>query len=163
MIAFLAALIEDRRLLAATTGALAIIGGAFAPWAHIASPLRPITELGLDADGKITILCGTLALGLVAAYIRLRQRDLIAGAGLLALIALGYVVAYEIGLRRASARVLARILEVAPGSIEGSFGVRTGAGVWVSAAGSALLAAAALLLFRSHPPETGQSPAPAPK
>ncbi|MGH2829125.1 MAG: hypothetical protein ACRDJM_01445, partial [Actinomycetota bacterium] len=132
MIRFLAALIEDRRLAVATAGALAIIAGSAAPWAHVASPLRALTELGLDANGKITILCGALALGLVAAYARLRQRDLAVSATALSVVAAALATVYLIDLRRASGRVVQRVLEAGVTSRDVDFAARAGAGLWAT-------------------------------
>jgi hypothetical protein len=141
VIRFLAAIVEDRRLAASAAGALAIAGGAAAPWARIASPVKPITELGLDADGKITLLCGCVALVLVVVYAFLRQRDLALGAVAFAGIALGLQIHYEITLRDASSRVVSRLLQV-PGGSGPSFAVATGAGLWVGLAGAAVVALA---------------------
>lgn len=150
MTAFLAALIEDRRLALAAAGALAIVGGAAAPWAHIGSPLRPLTELGLDSNGKITILCGAIALGLVVAYTRLRQRDLAVSATVLALIAAGLAVSYALDVREASARVVRRVLESGSGA-DIAFGAKTGAGIWVTIGGAAAVCFACLALARRQP------------
>jgi hypothetical protein len=141
---FLVALVEDRRLAAATLGALAIVGGSAAPWSHV--PLGPVefTELGLEADGKVTIVLGALALVLLGAYAFLRQRDLAGGAALAALVVAGLAAAYEVNVRRASGRVGARIAAVDPGAVTSQFAARTGVGLWICLAGATLLAGAAL-------------------
>lgn len=159
MIAFLAALIEDRRLALWATGAIAIVAGSVAPWVHVASPLRPLTELGLDADGKVTVLCGVASLGLVAAYARLRGRDLAAGAAICAAVSGSLSILYVVRVKQASSRVLARMLDVDAGIVRPDFGARAGLGVWVVAAASvAVLVATAAVVVRSHPAQSGSEP-----
>lgn len=155
MIRFLAALIEDRRLAVWAAGAIAIVAGSVAPWVHVASPLRPLTELGLDADGKITILCGVAALGLAAAFTRLRGRDLAAGAAICAAASGALSIWYLIRVRQASSRVLARMLDVDSQIVRPDFSARAGIGVWVVAAASVLvLAASAAVFLRSGDRQT---------
>lgn len=157
MIAFLAALIEDRRLALMTLGSLCVIGGAIAPWAIVASPLRPITESGLDADGKLTILCGVASLGLIVAYWRLRQRDLVIASALVSLAALVMAVLYAINVRRASARVVARLLDVAPAGTGSGFAVRTGVGVWLTIVGALVMVLPTILLVLDPKPDAADS------
>lgn len=160
MIAFLAALVEDRRLALWTAGAIAIVAGSVAPWVHVASPLRPLTELGLDADGKITVLCGAAALGLVAAYVRLRGRDLAAGAAICAAVSGALSIVYLVRVKQASSRVLARMLDVDAGIVRPDFGARAGIGVWVVAAASiVVLATSAIVFVRSQTAEPAREAA----
>lgn len=144
MTRFLVALIEDRRVALGTAGALALIGGSVAPWAHVPFGPLEITELGLDADGKVTLVLGALALALVVAFAFLGQRDLAAGAALAAIASAALVIVYEVNLRRASGRVVSGIVAVDPGSAGVQFAARTGIGVWLCIAGAATLAVAAV-------------------
>lgn len=143
MIGFLAALIRDRRLAFAVTAAVAVIAGSVAPWAHIASPLRPVSEIGLDSDGKLTIFCGLLALGLLISFAQLQHRDLAAAAAIAGLAAAGLAVRYDIEIRRASARVMARLLDVGGAATADGFGVRAAAGLWLTIVSALTLAGAA--------------------
>ncbi|HEX9696061.1 MAG TPA: hypothetical protein VGB64_07095 [Actinomycetota bacterium] len=156
MIRFLAALVEDRRLALWSAGALAIVAGSAAPWVHVASPLRPLTELGLDAGGKITILCGAVALALVVAYVHLRARDLAAGAAIAAAIAATLAGVYLLRVRDASSRVLARMLEVDGEAVRSEFAARAGLGGWVVLAGAAAVIVAAAALLARRPAAAGE-------
>ncbi|HVL89767.1 MAG TPA: hypothetical protein VM841_05980 [Actinomycetota bacterium] len=153
MISLLAALVEDRRLAVWTAGALAIVAGSAAPWVHVASPLTPLTELGLETDGKITVVCGAAALGLCIAFVRLRGRDLAVGALVAAGAAGALSLVYLLRVRAASSRVLARLLEVDGAAVSTEFAARPGLGVWVVLAGAAAVAAVtlALLAGRNRP------------
>lgn len=151
MIRFLAALVEDRRLAVWIAGSLAIIAGSVAPWVHVASPLSPLTELGLEADGKITVLCGAAALGLGAAYVRLRAKDLAVAALLAAGVAAALSIVYVGRVNDASSRVLARLLEVESGAVRSDFAARPGLGVWIVAAGAAVTVVATLVLWLRKP------------
>ncbi|MHB8511250.1 MAG: hypothetical protein ACYDCC_03620 [Actinomycetota bacterium] len=143
MIWFLARCVEDRRIALASVGSLAVIGASAAPWALVQSPLKPSPELGLDADGKITILCGVLALVLCIAYASLRQRDLGVGVILLGGIVSGLAINYDLSLRKASARVLARLLDTGQGV---QFDVHAALGLWITIAAGLLLLICGLTL-----------------
>src|SRR5947209_6873945 len=136
MTTFLIALVDDPRLAMATIGSLLVVAGSVTPWARIASALGALTENGLDADGKITILLGVVVLALVIAYSRLRQTDLLVAAGLLSLVAAGFAITYQINLRRATSRVIARMLAVDPSGVTAKFGAKTGVGVSITLAGA---------------------------
>ena len=145
------AFIEDRRLGLAAMGALAIVAGSILPWIRVSQPLVGIaTGYGLNDDGKVTVVLGLLALVLLVAYARLRQRDLPALAGLLGLGAAGLAAAYISDLNRNAARVVARLLAgndapIDPGQVA-SFPAQTGVGIYVIFAGAALLAGTAAAL-----------------
>lgn len=147
----LVSFIEDRRLGLAALGALAIAFGSALPWIRVPQPLVGVTTgYGLQDDGKVTIVCGLLALALILAHARLRQRDLALGAALLGLAAAGLAAAYMADLNRNAARVIARLLAgndapVDPGAIA-SFPATTGVGIYVIFAGAAVLVAAVVAL-----------------
>jgi len=136
--------IEDRRLGLSAVGALAIIAGSTLPWISVSQPLiGNATGYGLQDDGKITIVLGALALALVIAYARLRQRDLAIGSGLCAAGASVFGVIFLADLHRNAARVIARVLAgdqapVDPGQVA-SFPARAGVGLFILFAGAALL------------------------
>lgn len=147
---FLLALIDDRRLGLAAIGALGVTVGSALAWIRVPQPLTgAATGYGLQDDGKITILLGLLALGLVLAYVRLRQRDVVIGAALAGLAAAGIAAAYLANLNRNAARVMARLLTggvpIDAGSIA-EFPARAGAGPWVVIGGAGLLVIAAAAL-----------------
>ena len=148
----LIALIEDRRLGLAAAGAIAIVAGSILPWIRVPQPLIGVTTgYGLQDEGKVTIVLGGLALVLVFAYARLRQRDLAIGAGLAGLAAAGLAAAYMTDLERNAARVIARLLSggdapIDPGALA-SFPARAGAGLYVIFGGAAVLAAASITLM----------------
>src|SRR5438477_763271 len=126
------AFIEDRRLGLAAIGALAILVGSVLPWIQVAHPLGVATGYGLQDDGKITVLLGAGALGLIIAYARLRQRDLALAAGLFALGAAAFAGAFLADLHPHAALVIARLLAgdqnpIDPGQV-GTFAGRAGAG-----------------------------------
>lgn len=105
------AFIEDRRLGFAGLGALAIVVGSALPWIRVSLPLVGIvTGYGLTDDGKVTVVLGVLALALIVAHARLRQRDLAAAAAVLGLAAAGLAAAFIANLPRNGAEVLARLL-----------------------------------------------------
>lgn len=167
MIGFLAALVEDRRLAVWTAGALAVVAGAVAPWVRIASPLRPLVESGLDADGKLTLLAGAAALALCAAYARLRHRDLAVGAIACAAATLGLALVYASNVRTAAARVVARVLDVDPDAVGATFAPSAEIGLWATLAGAVavLIAAATVALGAQPSPRPAAEPhagAPAP-
>jgi hypothetical protein len=147
----LVAFIEDRRLGLAGLGALAIAVGSVLPWIRVPQPLVGITTgYGLQDDGKVTIVLGLLALALIVAHARLRQRDLAIGASLLGLAAAGLAAAYIADLDRNAARVIARLLAgndapIDPGAIA-SFPARIGVGIYVIFGGAAVLALAGAAL-----------------
>jgi hypothetical protein len=159
----LLAILEDRRLGLAALGALAVTVGSALPWIRVPQPLAgTATGYGLQDDGKITILLGVLALGLVLAYVRLRQRDLVIGAALAGIGAAGFAAAYLADLNRNAARVMARILTggvpIDAGAVA-EFPARAGPGPWVVIGGAALLAiAAGALTLRA-----GETTEPAPR
>lgn len=138
------ALIEDRTLGLAAMGAFAIMVGSVLSWIRVPQPLiGTATGYGLQEDGKITIVLGALALGLVLAYGHLRQRDLAIGAGLAGLGAAAFAAVYAADLTHNAARVLARLLAgdqppIDPGQI-GAFPARVGPGIFVILAGAVLL------------------------
>lgn len=145
------AFFEDRRLGLAAMGALAIAVGSLLPWIHVPQPLiGTLTGSGLQEDGKVTVLLGALALGLLVAYARLRQRDLAVGAGVAGLAAAGIAAYYIADLTHHAARVIARLLSGGAAPIEPSqvaaVPARAGAGIFVVFAGAALMAVTVLAL-----------------
>jgi hypothetical protein len=158
VIAFFVSLVEERRLAVATAGALAIIAGSAAPWAHVPhGTLSATTELGLDADGKITLLLGILALGLVGAYTFLRHRDLAVGAALAAAGSGAYAIVYALDVRRASAEVTARMFQTSPDAVKVQFEASTGIGVWTVIVGAFVLVAACIALLAKAPSVSGRT------
>jgi hypothetical protein len=147
---FLVALIEDRRLGLALLGSLGIAVGSALPWIVVPQPLAgTATGYGLQDDGKITIVLGLLAFGLVLAYAQLKQRDLIAVAAVAGLGAAGLAGYYLANLDRNAARVVTRMLSGTP--IEPAttvdFPSRIGVGIWVLIGGAAVLGAAGIGLM----------------
>jgi len=138
------AFIEDRRLGLAAFGALGIVAGSTLPWIQVSQPLiGNATGYGLQDDGKITIVLGVIALALVIAYARLRQRDLALASGLSAAGAAAFAAVFMADLPRNAARVIARVLAgdqapVDPGQVA-SFPAHAGVGLFVVFAGAALL------------------------
>lgn len=143
--------IEDRRLGLAALGALAIVVGSVLPWIRVRLPLVGIvTGYGLTDDGKITVVLGALALALIVAHARLRQRDLAMAAALFGAAAAGLAAAFLADLPRNGAEVLARLLagndapidanQVAPRSAQ------SGVGVYVIFIGAAVLLIACVAL-----------------
>lgn len=148
---FVVAFIEDRRLGLAGLGAVAIVVGSILPWIHVPQPLiGTVTGTGLQEDGKVTVLLGVIAMGLLVAYARLRQRDLALGAGAAALAAGGIAGFYVADLTHHAARVIARLLSGGDAPIEpdqiAAVPARTGVGVFVLFAGAALLVVTTLAL-----------------
>lgn len=142
------ALVEDRRLLTAAGGAVAIVVGSFLPWSHTDVILAEITEYGVNASGRITFVLGLVSLAAVLAYASLRHADLAAGAALPALASIGLAVHYQRTIAGAGLRAAARE------SGTGAFRATTGAGVWVVVAGGAALVAAVVILLASRRRET---------
>lgn len=145
------AFIEERPLGIAAVGAVAIVVGSVLPWIHVPQPLIGVTTgAGLQEDGKITIILGLLALGLLVAYARLRQRDLALAAGGAGLVAAAVAGMYLGRLTHNAARVIARLLSGGEPSIDPSqvaaVPARAGAGLFVVFAGAALLAASVIAL-----------------
>jgi hypothetical protein len=146
------AFLEDRALGLAAGGSLAVVAGSALPWIHISQPIIGTTVgYGLQEDGKVTILLGVLALALVVAYARLRQKDLAFGAAAAGLAAAGFAGYYISDLPRGAARTLARLL--VPGDAPpldprqvAAVPARAGAGVFVVFAGAALLTAAVVAI-----------------
>lgn len=156
---FLIAFFEDRRLGLAAMGAAAIVVGSVLPWIHVPQPLvGVITGSGLQEDGKVTVVLGALALGLLVGYARLRQRDLAIGAGAAGLAAAGLAAYYVADLTHHAARVIARLLSGGEAPIEPSqiaaVPARTGAGIFVVFAGAALLTVTVLALTIRAPGTT---------
>jgi len=158
--------IEDRTLGLAAIGAIGVMVGSALPWIHVSQPLIGITTgNGLEDAGKITVVLGALALGLMVAYARLRARDLALGAGLAGLAATGFAAAFLADLPHNAARVLARLLSgdqppIDPGQVA-AFPARAGAGLFVVFAGAAVLAAAVVaLVLRSRTAQESASSAP---
>jgi hypothetical protein len=153
---FIVAFLEERPLGIAALGAIAIVVGSVLPWIHVPQPLIGVTTgNGLQEDGKITILLGLLALGLLVAYARLRQRDLALSAGVAGLVSAGIGGFYLAQLTQHAARVISRLLSGGGPSIDPSqvaaVPARAGAGLFVVFAGAALLAASVFALtIREH-------------
>ncbi|TMK19510.1 MAG: hypothetical protein E6G68_05855 [Actinobacteria bacterium] len=149
------AFIEDRRLGLAAIGALVIVAGSVLPWIQVAHPLGVATGYGLQDDGKITLLLGAGALGLIVAHARLRQRDLALAAGLFGLGAAAFAGAFVADLHPHAALVIARLLAgdqspIDPGQV-GTFAGRAAAGIYVVFAGAALLVVSAVgLMLRAR-------------
>ena len=145
------AFIEDRRLGLAGIGALAIVAGSTLPWISVSQPLiGNATGYGLQDDGKITIVLGALALGLIVAYARLRQRDLAIASSVCAGGAVAFSAVFMANLPHNAARVIARVLAgdqapVNPGQVA-SFPAHPGIGLFVVFAGAGLLIVCALAL-----------------
>jgi len=145
------AFLEDRRLGLAASGALAIIVGSVLPWIQISQPLiGNTTGYGLQDDGKVTVLLGALALGLIVAYAKLRQRDVAYAAAAAGLAAAGFAAAFIADLPRNAAEVLARLLSGDQPPLDPSqvaaVPARAGAGLYLVFAGAALLAGAVISL-----------------
>jgi len=145
------AFIEERPLGIAAIGAVAIVVGSILPWIHVPQPLIGVTTgNGLQEDGKITILLGVLAFGLLVAYARLRQRDLALAAGGAGFVAAAIAGFYVAQLTHNAARVISRLLSGGGPSIDPSqvaaVPARAGAGLFVVFAGAALLAASVIAL-----------------
>ena len=160
---FLFAFFEDRRLGLAAAGALAIVVGSALPWIHVPQPLIGVVSgSGLQEDGKVTVVLGTLAIGLLVAFARLRQRDLAIGACLAGLGAAGIAAYYLADLTHHAARVIARLLSGGEPPIEPSqiaaVPARAGAGIYVVTAGAAVLAVMVLALTIRAPGRTGREP-----
>lgn len=148
----LLAFLEDRRLGVAAMGALAIVTGSILPWIHVPQPLiGPATGYGYQDEGKITILLGVAALGLLLALARLRARDLAVGAVLAGLAAAGLAISYVLRPEEAAARVIARTLSGGSAPLDPSavvpFPSRIGVGVWVVVAGAAVLVVSCAILI----------------
>lgn len=133
-------IVSDRRVLAGALGSLGVVVGSFLPWAHVSLAFAELTETGVEAHGKVAVVLGAIALGLVCAHALARQPDLALGAGILALVCLGLALWYQATLLDAGARIASR-LPVPP-----VFRARGGVGVWVTAAGAAAAALACGML-----------------
>jgi hypothetical protein len=156
------AFIEDRRLGLAAIGAAAIVAGSIFPWIRVPQAvIGTTTGYGLQDDGKVTIVLGLLALILIIAYARLRQRDLAIGAGLLALASAGLAAAYLSDLDRNAARVVARLLAGGDAPVDAgqlaSFPAKAGAGIYLIFVGASFLVIASAALVVG-----GREPAPSP-
>jgi len=147
----LVAFLEERPLGLAALGAFAVVVGSVLPWISVPQPLiGTTTGNGLQEDGKITILLGLLALGLLIAYARLRQRDLVIAAGIAGLAAAGFAGAYLADLAHNAARVIARLLAGGGPPFDPSqvsaVPARAGAGIYVVFVGAAVMAVGAIAL-----------------
>lgn len=131
----------DRRLLGGVLGALGVVVGSFLPWAHVSIAVAELQETGIEAQGKVAVVLGAIALGLVCAHALLRQADLAIGAGILALLCFGLAIWYQVTLLDAGSRAVRRIVPII-----GEFRARGGIGVWVTAAGAAACATACAML-----------------
>lgn len=149
---FLFRAVEDRVALTGILGALSVVAGSALPWAVVPTALGTITESGLEANGKLTLVAGVLGFVLLVAALRVPGRDLPIGAALAGAAASGIALAYVMDVRASSARVLARLLEgrgtLDPSGVGTRFLARPGAGVWVALVGGAAIVLAALLLLR---------------
>jgi hypothetical protein len=150
--AFAIGVVEDRVALTGVLGAVAVVVGSALPWAVVPTVLGTVTEAGLEANGKLTLVTGILALVFLVAGLRLAGRDLPVAAALAGLASAGIAFAYLLDVRASSARVLARLLEgrgtLDPNAIGTRFLARPGAGVWVAIAGGLAVAVSALVLLR---------------
>jgi hypothetical protein len=142
---------EDRVALTGFFGCVAIITGSALTWASVPLGFTTVTVSGIEADGKLTLLLGVLALGSLIAALRLPGRDLPVFAALAGLGALAVSLWYARDVRTASAAVVSRLIEgrgaLDPGAVSERFGARPGPGVWVVVAGGAAAALAGALLF----------------
>jgi hypothetical protein len=146
------AFLEDRALGLAAGGSLAVVVGSALPWINVSQPIIGTTVgYGLQEDGKITVLLGVLALGLIVAYARLRQRDLTIAAAGSALAAAGFAAFYVSDLPSHAARVIARLLSGDQPPLDptqvAAVPARAGAGIYVVFAGAAVVAAAVVALM----------------
>ncbi|GAC1426460.1 MAG: hypothetical protein NVSMB57_17320 [Actinomycetota bacterium] len=155
MISFLASLIENRTLAVAVLASIGVIGASAVPWAHVATPLHPAQELGVESTGKITILCGVLCLSLIVAYSHLRSRDLALAAAAFGMVAFGLTIAYAVTLDDASIRTTARMLEIAQQGSHAGFAVTLGTGLWIT-----MLAAVCVILASIRLALRGTAPGP---
>jgi hypothetical protein len=161
---FALAVAEDRVALAGVLGALAIGVGSALQWSVVPVGSLTITEYGLEANGKLTLIAGVLGLVFLVAALRLPGRDLPLAAGLAAMASGAIGIAYLVNVRAASARVLARLLSgrgtLDPRAVGTSFGAQIGAGVWIVIAGSAvLLGSVVALLVRDRSAASGSASA----
>jgi hypothetical protein len=159
----LVAFLEDRALGLAAAGSLGVVVGSVLPWIRVEQPLIGTTiGYGLQDDGKVTVLLGVLALVLVLAYARLRQRDLAFGAAGAGLAAAGFAAFFVSDLPRAAARVLARFLAAGQPPIDPrqvqAVPAQIGAGVYVVFAGVAALTAAVIALTVREPGTSEPAP-----
>lgn len=143
--------LEDRRLGLGALGALAVIAGSALPWLYVPQPLiGSATGYGLQDEGKITVLLGALALGLLLGFARVRGRDLALGAALCGLAAAGLAAWYVSRPEENAARVLARAFSTGSAPLDPSaivpFPARLGAGVWVVIGGAAALVVSSVAL-----------------
>lgn len=149
------ALAEDRLALSGVAGGLAVVVGSVLPWASVPVGIALVTESGLEANGKLTLIAGVLALAFLIAALRLPGADLPISAGVAALGAAGIGLAYLLDVSAASGQVIARLLEgrgtLDPGAVQARFAARPGPGVWVVIGGGlAAGVSAAGLLARSR-------------
>jgi len=157
---FALGVVEDRLALTGILGALAVVVGSALPWAIVPTVLGTVTETGLEANGKLTLIAGVLALVFVVAALRLPGKDLPVAAAGAGFAAGGIALAYVLDVRASSARVLARLLEgrgtLDPGTVGTRFLARPGVGTWVVLAGGlAVVVAGAGLLRRDRVPVRG--------
>jgi len=142
---------EDRAALTGVFGCIAVIAGSALAWASVPLGFTTMTVAGLEANGKLTLVLGALALAFLVAALRLPGRDLSVLAALSSLGALAVAVAYWHDVRSASASVVSRLIEnrgtLDPGAISARFAARPGIGLWVVMGGAAATALAAAALF----------------
>lgn len=159
----LLAFIEDRRLGLGAMGAMAIIAGSAMPWLYVPQPLiGSATGYGVQDEGKITVLLGALALGLLIGLARVRGRDLALAAAVCGLAAAGIAGWYATRSAENAARVLARAFTSGGAPLNPDaivpFPARIGGGVWVVIAGAAVLVVSSAALSLRAAGTTALSP-----
>ncbi|WP_436936055.1 hypothetical protein [Halovenus marina] len=122
-------------------GALALIVGAFLPWASIDSRLRSATVSGVDGDGVLTLLAGVAVVAIVVLG-AWRKREILASA---VAGGLSVLVAFNIYTNISSY-----------GGLSGSVSVEMG--LYLTILGAALLVAGSVDTYRSR---DGFAPTPA--
>ncbi len=147
----LLAFIEDRRLGLGAMGAVAVIVGSALPWLLVPQPLiGSATGYGVQDEGKITVLLGALAVGLLIALARVRAPDLAIAAAVCGLTAAGVAAWYATRSEENAARVLARAFTSGPAPLNPDaivpFPAQVGGGVFVVISGGVVLAVASVML-----------------
>ena len=142
---------EDRVAVSGVLGCIAMVTGSALTWASVPLGFTTATVGGLEANGKLTLLLGVLALAFFIAALRLPGRDLPVLAGAASLGAAGVAGAYWSNVTAASASVVSRLLEgrgaLDPSAVSARFGATAGPGLWVVMIGGAAVACAAAILF----------------
>ncbi|MCA1833139.1 MAG: hypothetical protein ABR548_05060 [Actinomycetota bacterium] len=146
---------EDNAAMAGVLGCIGIVTGSALTWATVPIGVTTVTVGGLEANGKLTLLLGVLALAFFIASLRLPGRDLPVLGGAVALGAAAIAGAYWSNVKAASGSVVARLLEgrgtLDPSAISARFAARPGPGLWVVVAGGGVVAvASAILLARAR-------------